>query len=386
VKSHFSIPQATAAACAVAAAATMLNDNCAAQTLIAADYATNSTYASGWDDAGGQNGGYGWGPWSMSGTDSSQPHQHAMDRGWSQYNPFGVAWTLFNPEGWALGADDTFGAINGDDGHAPGRCDNPPDKDSSPELSRAGRAFPNGGLQPGQTFSTIIATPLDRHYYGGYGIVLSAGLDNIDSTQAGQLLDVGTFEYYSYGKWYANAPHWPTHNVDLYDYQTTGGVKIDVTQTGTNSYHLAMTPLGNPALAYSQDGTWDTRFSDGTNAPVRWVTYQQYNTDSNFYNKDPGTGDIVPTYASCGPDPTDFYIKSMTVAGLHLNVAKSGTNVLVSWPSIFTNNFTLEASTNLGAGAVWNEVSPLPGVVNDQNVVTNAIAGKQKFYRLRLNQ
>ena len=45
----------------------MMNGNCVAQTFIAADYATNSIYASGW--SAGQNGGYGFGPWSFDGTD-----------------------------------------------------------------------------------------------------------------------------------------------------------------------------------------------------------------------------------------------------------------------------------------------------------------------------
>ncbi len=54
-------------ACAVAGASTMMMDgSCSAGTFIAADYATNSIYGSGW--SAGQNGGYGFGAWSFDGT------------------------------------------------------------------------------------------------------------------------------------------------------------------------------------------------------------------------------------------------------------------------------------------------------------------------------
>src|SRR6267378_7361642 len=95
MRSHFSLHSGVAAAC-VAGATTMLNGNSSAQSFIAADYATDSTYAQHWE--AGQNGGYGFGPWSMNGTESISPNEHAMDRT-SPFDPFGVAWTLFNPEG-----------------------------------------------------------------------------------------------------------------------------------------------------------------------------------------------------------------------------------------------------------------------------------------------
>src|SRR5208282_4975808 len=98
MKSHFSLGSGVAAVCAVAGASTMLNGNCSAQSFIAADYASNSTYAGGW--TAGQNGGYGFGPWSMDFTSTSLI-QNAMDfpssPNASPYDPFGVAWTLFNP-------------------------------------------------------------------------------------------------------------------------------------------------------------------------------------------------------------------------------------------------------------------------------------------------
>src|SRR5262245_28757106 len=91
-------------ACAMASAATLLNGNCSAQHFIASDYATNSTYASGWTEVlgpndRGQNGGYGFGGWNMAPAGQVDPDpQHALDRT-SPYDPFGTAWTLYSPHG-----------------------------------------------------------------------------------------------------------------------------------------------------------------------------------------------------------------------------------------------------------------------------------------------
>ncbi|MGH7994686.1 MAG: hypothetical protein ACREDQ_14280, partial [Limisphaerales bacterium] len=135
MRSHFTLNRGVATACAVAGATTLLNGNCSAQSFIAADYATNSIYAGGW--AAGQNGGYGFGAWSFT-TDpitDGVTSQNVMDST-SPYDPFGMAWTLYNPIGPAVGSpnlpDTGTGAPSGD-------------------VSRAGRALPNGGLQPGQT-------------------------------------------------------------------------------------------------------------------------------------------------------------------------------------------------------------------------------------------
>ena len=127
MRSHFSLHQGIAAACAVAGAATTVNSNCCAQTLIAADYATNSTYATGWQ--AGQNGGFGFGTWTNSGTEATSPIEAAMDRT-SPYNPFGVAWTLYNPEGSIPQTDVA---------QSPGSCVNPP---TGTDISRMGRALP----------------------------------------------------------------------------------------------------------------------------------------------------------------------------------------------------------------------------------------------------
>jgi hypothetical protein len=354
MKSHFALNRGIAAACTVAGASAMLNGNCRGQSFVAADYATNSTYSAGW--SGGQNGGFGLGAWSMAftgGTSDTNVLQNTMDRT-SSFDPFGVAWTLYNPQGTVPQA--AWGS--------PFTCANPP---TGTDLSRAGRAIP-GGLQPGETFSTIISNPLGRTFYKGYTIVFSNGGENIQYGAAGAVLSVGTFEYFSYGQWYAAGAN--GHNngytgTTLHDTDTSAnGMQLDVTITGTNSYHIVMTPLGNPAIAFAEDGTF------ATNGPITWVTYQLYNTDSDFY----------PSLSACGANPTDFYIKSMTITGL--TIQQAGTNVILTWPTNVPS-LSLNYATNLNSGAVWAPVSPQPVVINGLNFVTNSVAGTQRYYRLQ---
>jgi hypothetical protein len=65
-----------------------------------------------------------------------------------------------------------------------------------------------------------------------------------------------------------------------------------------------------------------------------------------------------------------------------LNIQRSAnTNVVLSWATNFTG-FTLEANTNLNLN-VWSIVSPAPAVSGTNNVVTNAVSGSTRFYRLR---
>lgn len=67
-------------------------------------------------------------------------------------------------------------------------------------------------------------------------------------------------------------------------------------------------------------------------------------------------------------------------------LAMSGTNVALTWPEHnvgFTNDFTLESTTNLVSPVTWSPVSPAPTVVNGLNTVTNSVSGAQMFFRLR---
>ena len=65
-----------------------------------------------------------------------------------------------------------------------------------------------------------------------------------------------------------------------------------------------------------------------------------------------------------------------------LNIQRSAnTDVVLSWATNFPG-FTLEATTNFTAIA-WSAATPTPVVIGTNNVVTNAVSGSTRFYRLR---
>lgn len=332
MRSHF-LPQKATAMCALAGATTLLAGTASAQ--IAADYATNSTYASGW--AAGQNGGSGFGPWSFVGTDDASNNPDAgAQQTMSSAAAIGRSWTLFNVA-------------------------------TAAGISIAGRSI-NGtnGLQPGQTFETVLENP---SAYGGFytytGFDVLFGNSTIsppagDNTAA---LRVQVFNYYN-----PSAPWKITDNAGTIITPLTGpgtsaaGVKFDLTLLSTNTYSFTMTPLGNPASAYTQTGTLRA------NLPIDWVTYRLWNTQSS------GSNDLVD----------NFEISSMTIEGLGLNIQLAGTNAILSWLNV--PGYYLESATNLTPPVNWASNSIVPTAINGENFVTNPITGHQQYFQLKLQQ
>ena len=72
---------------------------------------------------------------------------------------------------------------------------------------------------------------------------------------------------------------------------------------------------------------------------------------------------------------------SITLPPPHLTIIQSSANLILTWPTNATG-FALQSTTNLGPSAAWSTNSSTPVVINGQNVVTNAISGAQRFYRL----
>jgi len=305
----------------------MFQGHCSAQNhLVAADYATNSTYAGGW--SAGQNGGYGFGPWSFDGTNPDPVGQY---QGMSTGSALGRSWTLLT--------------------HA----------DNS-GLANAGRAISEpGGLQPGQTLELVIQNPLGYYFYRGFDICCLHGTNNNPGGNNTSALRAHVFSYGS-TDWKLIDNSGSTHS--LIDLSTTAsaGMKFDLTLTSTNTYSVTLTPLSSPSAAYTQSGTLKT------NLPINWVDFRLY------WNTSSGLTDVA----------NNFEISSMTILGLALNIQQAGSNVILSW-STNAPGFNLESSTSLSAQS-WSPVSPDPVIVNGQNTVTNSIGGTQKFYRLRLPQ
>ena len=141
-------------------------------------------------------------------------------------------------------------------------------------------------------------------------------------------------------------------------------MKFDLTLTSTNTYSITLTPLSDPSATYSQTGPLVA-----TNLPINYVNFRLYDG-----------------VASSGPNDVadNFFISSMTIANLMLNIQLAGTNAVLSWLDI--PGYYLESATNLAPPVNWNSNSISPSVVNGENFVTNPITGHQQFFRLEYQQ
>jgi hypothetical protein len=285
MRSHFALTQGMAVLAGATAGVTIATDVCEAVT-IAADNASNPAYADGWQP--GDNGGFGFSGWDMSGTYTS-PIQHSLD-GSSPYihNQLGTAWTLFNP-------------------NAPGQGSPNLPADGT-DISQAGRGF--APLQIGDTITTIIDNPTERRFFRGYTVRLNTGGGNTVYAGTPQTrLAIGTFEYFTYGRWYAGAASGiGGGGTSLLDTDTDAGLRIDVSLTGADEFTLTMTPLDNPAMAFLTSGTL------AGSGPINWIEFELFNTDSDFH----------PSLADA-PQATDFYIRSIEINNQATRVPESGT-------------------------------------------------------------
>jgi hypothetical protein len=66
---------------------------------------------------------------------------------------------------------------------------------------------------------------------------------------------------------------------------------------------------------------------------------------------------------------------------MSLNVAKSGTNVVLKWP-VYPTGFILESTTNLISPILWSTNNPVPVVTNNQNYVVLSVTNRHQFFRL----
>jgi hypothetical protein len=260
---------------------------------LAADNASDPVYADGWQ--AGDNGGFGLGPWNFTGTYNTAVGQaidggtQAGGTGSSPFNNIGRAWTLFN----ANGPNDLGPA--GPVGDGP---DNPPS--GGTDIAQAGRALlpglPAAGLPVGMTVSVVIDNPIERKFFRGYNVRFNTGGGNTVYQGVPQTrLSIGAFEYFTMGAWSASGTG---GNPPLFDIDTDRGMRIDMTLTGVNTFSLTMTPLDNPAGAFSKSGTLE----GPAGAAIDWIEFEIFNTDSDFYPS-----------AVAVPAETDFYVRGITI-------------------------------------------------------------------------
>ena len=163
------------------------------------------------------------------------------------------------------------------------------------------------------------------------------------------------------------------------------------------SYYGADGGYPSCGLSLSGNTLYGAAFSGGTNGFGTVFSLSTNGSDftvlyafQTFYDGDHPEGLMLSgntLYGTTHDGSTNSYgmVYSLTVtvpvSPPQLAIARSGTNVILDWPTNATG-FTLESTTNLVSPAIWITNASLPVVVGTNNAVTNGISGTWKFYRL----
>jgi hypothetical protein len=70
------------------------------------------------------------------------------------------------------------------------------------------------------------------------------------------------------------------------------------------------------------------------------------------------------------------------VVSVSLDVRQSGNDLLLSWPSGAVG-FALQSTPDLNPPVTWTDATNVPAIAGTQFVVTNAISGGGRFFRLK---
>jgi len=268
MRSHFLMSSA-AMACALSAATAMMPGVCSGQ-IVAADYATDPTYGSGW--SAGQNGGIRLGG---SGFNANDPTPAGTYQAMSNTSPIGTSWTL------ATHANNTG-------------------------LANAGRAI-TGGLLPGYVFETVIDNPTPSHFFRGFDILFTSGPDNNVGGNNTAALRASVFNYGS-TTWGINDAGGNRSSGINQATVAVAGMRLDLTLTSATTYSLTMTPL-NGATPYTQAGTLGPEAG-----PITYVDYRLYHGTSTGA-EDP-TDNFEISYMTIVPEPSTLALIGLGSAGL----------------------------------------------------------------------
>lgn len=74
-------------------------------------------------------------------------------------------------------------------------------------------------------------------------------------------------------------------------------------------------------------------------------------------------------------------IRFYSVAAPSLQIASSGTNVVVTWP-LYASSYILQTTEKLGPTNSWTDVADAPVIVDLRYTVTNSLSAGSRFYRL----
>jgi hypothetical protein len=97
-----------------------------------------------------------------------------------------------------------------------------------------------------------------------------------------------------------------------------------------------------------------------------------------------GTGRYVRMYGTARGTPYGYSLWEFQVFPAlppKLSIARSGTNIVLSWPAS-TTNWSLQTAPILGAPGSWSNVTAPAFLMNSEYLLTNQVSAPAQFYRL----
>jgi PKD repeat protein len=195
------------------------------------------------------------------------------------------------------------------------------------------------------------------------------------------LVDSSLDTFVDTGSFSGIAPHSGTYLAALAPIETLGTLSEDLATIPGQYYSLS--------LWLNSDGLTPNEFHviwnghpvfDQLDVPASGWTNLQFTVRA--------TGPSTVVQFAFRDDPGYLGLDDVSVVPISVSVppvaiARSGTNVLVTWPTNANGiAFTLQSSTNMAPSAAWNTIFTSPVTINGKNTVTNPISGKQMFFRL----
>ena len=178
-------------------------------------------------------------------------------------------------------------------------------------ISDVGRSITEpGGLQPGQTFQTIVQNPTSYHYFGGFDILFLNGTDNDAAGDNTSALRAQVFHsaYYNPGDLWSVQDNGGGNQATSLSSATTGaaGMELDLTLNSATAYTLTMTAL-NGGGSSTINGTYS--------GPINYINYRLYDGVGSS-----GPNDVVDNYGiqymEVVPEPATFALVGLGFGGL----------------------------------------------------------------------
>lgn len=155
-------------------------------------------------------------------------------------------------------------------------------------------------------------------------------------------------------------------DVSVYGFDGGTGTLTGANFNSGNLIGIWTLPAG---LNYGQVATFDvTAFVKSTKGP--YFGFILVSTGDMFSSTSINYG-IPPELYAIGPLGPPW-----------LAATWSGNQMILRWPTNNAAGLFLQATAQLGPGAAWSAVSPLPTLVGNQWVVTNSVSGSSQFFRL----